>query len=81
MPERDHVTLPNGSAKHFQHLVLRIREHCGGLKQCLEFVGIADTTYRRLMNDKILVKTTAQKILNAYSKIAPYNNKGDKHAA
>lgn len=80
MAEGDFASLPGSSAKHFQHLMLKIRKHCKALKPTLEFVGIADSTYRKLMDDKFIVKSTAQKILNAYAKIAPYNE-NKKHAA
>lgn len=75
MAERDFDVMPNDSVKNFQHLMGVLKSHCGGVKKTARFIGIADGTYRKLMDEDSLVKSTAQKILNAYSKIAPYNEK------
>lgn len=75
MAAGDFEVMPNNTVKHFKHLLMKIREHCGSFKKTIEFVGIADTTYRKLTETDFVVKSTAQKILNAYSKIAPYNQK------
>lgn len=80
MAEGDFTSLPSSSAKHFQHLMLKIRKHCGALKPALAFVGIADSTYRKLMDEKFIVKSSAQKILDAYAKVSPYNKEKPKNA-
>lgn len=80
MAERDFDVMPDASVKHFQHLMSKIKAHCGGIKKTARFIGIADSTYRKLMDEDAIVKSTAQKILNAYAQIAPYNQEKSTNA-
>ncbi len=80
MPLGDYEQMPTGSFVYFQHLMKKLREHCGSIKNTIRFVGIAESSYKKLMDDDHVVKSTAQKILNAYAKVAPYNKEKNKNA-